>query len=156
MSHIRTQIKDAIATILDAGTHASWYITNKTRITPKRQNWPFLMVYSTGDNCEVLSVLNPTIYRRTVNITIVGMIRLSGNGDTETVENTIDTMALDIETRMTNTALRAVIPAYESMALISTSSEVVVTEDDVIDHAELTMVYEVVCATDESSPAVLI
>jgi hypothetical protein len=154
MSHIRQQVREAIAAVL-AASSVSWRSVIESRVASTRQIWPYVMVFSTGDSLEVISVNDPTIYSRTINIAIVGMLRIA-NTDTITIEDKMDVMALEVETKLTNAAIRAVLPGIESLAITSTSLDLIVTDDDAIDHAEVTITCEVICANAENAPSTIL
>ena len=154
-NHIRQQVREAVATVLSA-TPTAWNIVVESRVQSTRQIWPYLMVYSDGDTAEAISIDDPVIYERTCRIVIVGMLRMPSAGEVETIEDRMDELSLEIETKLTNSALRAQLAKIQSLTMNSTTLEVIVTDDDIIDHAEVTMTYDVVCANAENAPSTLI
>lgn len=155
MSHIRAQVKDALATILGTSP-TTWGRVYKTRVQSTRQVWPYLMLYSAGDTTEILSVDDPIIYQRNVSIVIVGMLRMPSNSDKQTIEDKMDALSLEVETKLTSAAVRSALTGIESLSMESTALDLIVTDDDVIDHAEVTMKWNVVCANSENSPSTII
>lgn len=160
MSHIRTQIKNAVAQIL-ATTPTAWSSVMKSRISTKRQEkWPYLMVFTTNEADEVISVNDPAVYLRTISLAVIGMLKMPGTGDTVTIEDKMDALALEVETKLTNATLKALVNKVQSLSLVSTTLEVVVSEnaagDETVDHAEVVMSFEIVGATSEDNPSVLI
>lgn len=155
MIHVRQQIRENIATIL-LESPIKWITVQKTRIQSQRQIWPYLMVFSTGDTDEKVSVDEPCIYQRTIPIIIIGMLKMPGNGDTQTIEDKMDDLSFEVESKLTNEKLKALVPQVQMLSLVSTALEVIVTEDDVIDHAEVTMNWQVVCFNSEADPSTLI
>ena len=113
------------------------------------------MVFSESEQSDPSVVNNPCIYDRRMTLTVAGMLRLPGSGDTYTIEDEMDAVALEIETKLTQTALRATVPQIHSMFLKNTSMDVVIEESS-IDHAEIIMSYEINYATLEGSPGTLI
>lgn len=154
MSHGRKEIRSAIATILRA-TPTAWKSVAESRIESQRQIWPYLMVFAESETSEADVVNNPSIYGRTVNITVAGMLRLPGTGDTITIEDSMDTMAAEIETKLTQTTLRASVTTLKSLELVSSSMAVIIEEDG-INHAELNMTWRVIYWTTEGLPETLI
>jgi hypothetical protein len=148
---IRRQILDAFAASLAKATN--WGLVHTTRIQNVRQVWPYLMVYSTGDAIEQIVATDPNIYLRSVDVVVVGMLRLSDWSETE---ERMDALSLEVEQRITSEAIRALVPQIQSMELVSTALDIVITEDDAIDHAEVTVNFRVVCANSENDPSVLI
>ena len=61
-----------------------------------------------------------------------------------------------IENKITGGALRALVPSVQTLRLTSTILEVVITTDDTISHAEVTIKMEVGCATTEGVSSSLI
>ncbi len=155
--HIRKQVRDAVATILDTGTPTNWVKpVEKTRIPSPRQKWPFLMVYSTGEGDEAISPLNPAIYLRTIGISVVGMLRLPGSGDTISIEDKMDALALEVESKLTFNALESTLSGVQTLLMQGTELDVVVSEDGAIDHAEVIINFEITCASAEDAPATIL
>ncbi len=152
--HARKQVREAVATILSRNPVA-WKSVTESRIASTRQNWPYLMVFAESEQSEQTSVNNPCAYGRDMTLSVAGMLKLPGTGDTYTIEDKMDTLAAEIETKLTQTALRAVVPSVLSISLVSTSMEVIL-EDDGIDHAEVILSYRINYATLEGSPGTLI
>jgi hypothetical protein len=156
MSHTRQQVREAITTLLNASTHSKWTRAYETRIPSTRQNWPYLMVFCPSDT-SIKETIHPTsIYSRDTTVNVIGMLRLPGSGDTQTIEDKMDAMAADIETRLTYAALNAALPKVQNLSLDSSSFDVVVTEEGEISHAELTMVWRVGYSHDEGAPETFI
>ena len=153
MSHARQIIREAVATIL-AATPVAWESVTESRIASTLQIWPYLMVFSESEQSDPSTVNNPCIYDRRMTLTVAGMLRLPGSGDTYTIEDEMDAIASEIETKLTQTALRAIVQIH-SMYLKNTSMDVVIEENG-IDHAEIIMSYEINYATLEGVPSSLI
>jgi hypothetical protein len=88
-------------------------------------------------------------------LSVAGMLRLPGTGDTYTIEDKMDEVAAEIETKLTQSALREEVMQVGSLALVSTSMEVIIEEDGV-DHAEVITSWRVGYSTLEGSPETLI
>lgn len=154
MSHSRKTIRSAIATILRT-TPTNWKSVAESRIESPRQIWPYLMVFAESETSDVAIVNNPSIYERTVNITVAAMLRLPGTGDTITIEDSMDTVAAEIETKLTQDTLRVSVATLKALTLIASSMAVVI-EDDGLNHAELNMTWRVMYWTTEGLPETLI
>jgi hypothetical protein len=155
MSHARQTIRQAIATLL-APTGGTYGTVIQTRIASTRQQWPYVMVFADNDNSEPILISEPNTYDRILSISIVGMLRMPGNNDTETIEDRMDAMAEEIEGKLTNADLRATVPRIQFITLISTDMNVIIQDDDKIDHAELLQSWQVGYATVEGVPGTLV
>lgn len=154
MSHGRKTIRSAIATLL-AASPSAWSQVVETRIQSQRQIWPYLMVFSESEDSDDSVVNLSGIYSRNLIVSVVGLLRLPGTGDTQTIEDKMDTMAAEIETKLTHTTLGAVVSAVKSVSLIASRMDVII-EDDGVDHAELNLSWRVNYYTAEGSPETLI
>jgi len=149
MTHARQKIREAIARLL-AANPVAWKSVTESRIASTRQIWPYLMVFADGELSEQIDATDPGVYDRTVTINVAGMLKLPGTGDTYTIEDRMDECAAEIETRLTQSALRAEVQ-IGTMALTSTGMEVIL-EDDGIDHAEVILSYQISYTTQEGLP----
>lgn len=157
MSHVRQTVREAVATLLNASTHSNWTMAYETRIqTSRQQQWDYILVYSATESVQAELIHAPNIYTRELTLNVIGMLRLPGNGDTQTIEDKMDAMAVDIETRLTYAALVAVVSGVESFYLESTSMDVIVTEEGTVDHAELSMVWKIGYSSAEGAPSTFI
>lgn len=132
----------------------AWSLVTETRIAATRQIWPYLMVFAESETSDQSTVNDPCVYERFVTINVTGMLRLPGTGDTYTIEDRMDECAAEIETRLTQHALRDEVQ-IGTMALTSTSMEVILEEDG-IDHAEVILSYQISYTTQEGLPGSLI
>ena len=158
--HARQTIREAIATIL-ATTPTNWASVLQTRIATTRQIWPFLMVYAVDESAEQLLIHPVGIYDRTATIHVVGMLKMPGTGDgsgnMETVEDRMDALSAEVETKLTNATLKASVAKVQTLALQSTGMEIVINDEDgSISHAAVTQVWSVTYATTEGLPETLI
>ena len=154
MSHARKTIRSAIAAILETNP-SSWSSVSESRIQSTRQIWPYVMVFSEADAAEALLIHPTNVYERVLSISIVGLLRLPGSGDTYTIEDKMDELAAEVETKLTRTALKTAVPKIHSLVLESTSMNVVI-EPDGVDHGEVHMAWKVSYANAEGAPSVLI
>lgn len=156
MSHVRQQIREAVTTLLNASTHSKWTRAYETRIPSARQVWDYIMVYPSDEPVVAELIHSPNIYTREMTLNVIGMLKMPGNTDTQTIEDKMDAMAVDIETRLTFSALSAVVSGVEAFYLVSSSMDVIVTDDDKVDHAELSTVWRVGYSTAEGAPQTFI
>jgi hypothetical protein len=154
MTHARQQIREAVATIL-SGQPIAWQSVTETRIASTRQIWPYLMVFAESDQSNPTTVSDPCVYGRELTLTVAGMLRLPGTGDTYTIEDKMDAVAAEIETKLTQSALRAEVPQVQSLSLASTSLEVV-EEDEGIYHGEVITSWRIGYSTLEGVPETLL
>lgn len=150
MSHARQQIREAVAAILRANP-VTWTTVTETRIASSMQIWPYLMVFAESDQSQPATVDSPYVYSREMTLTVAGMLRLDGTGDTQTIEDQMDAVAAEIETKLTQSALYAALPGVQSLSLASTIMQVI-QEIDGVDHAEVITSWRIGYATLEGSP----
>ncbi len=158
--HARQTVREAIASLL-AATPSNWSTVLQTRLVTQRQVWPFLMVYVTDESVDSMLIHPTSIYDRTAQVNVVGMLRMpgmgNGTGDSETVEDRMDAMAAEIETKLTAATLTASVNKVKTVALQSSSMEIVVNEEDgTVSHAVLTQIWQVSYVTAEGSPETLV
>ena len=158
MAHARQTIREAAAGLL-AATPTNWNKVYETRIASSRQVWPYLMVFDTEETSSQATVNSSGIYQRSMTLSIVGMLKLPGTGDgtgmTETIEDRMDTVAAEIETKLTLSALAAVCKV-QFVELQSTSKDVITTENNDISHAEITTTWSIGYYTSEGYPSTLL
>jgi hypothetical protein len=152
--HARQQIREAVKTILSRAPVA-WSSVIGSRIASTMQRWPYLMVFADSEQSDAVTVNDPCVYDRTLILTVAGMLRLPGTGDTYTIEDKMDECAAEIETKLTQSALRGEVAQVQTLSLVSTSMEVVI-EDDGVDHAEVITSWRIGYSTLEGSPETLI
>lgn len=151
--HAREQIINAVVSLLNASP-VSWQLVTPSRIASTRQIWPYLMVFSDGETSGPITVTVSMVSQRSLTVAVVGLLRLPGTGDTQTVEDRMDTLAEEVETKLTTAAVRGLV-AINSCSLVSTVMDVFIEEDSV-DHAEIKMVYNIVYTTLDGQPSTLI
>lgn len=150
MKHARQRIREAVAKILSRNS-VTWKSVTESRIASTRQIWPYLMVFVTDEQSSPSTVDEPTRYGREMTLSVAGMLRLPGTGDTYTIEDKMDEVAAEIETKLTQAALRAEVSQVQTLSLANTSMEVIL-EDDGIDHAEVILSWRINYSTLEGFP----
>jgi hypothetical protein len=155
MTHARQQIREAAATALRA-TPAAWGQVFETRIPSSRAVLPYLMVFGDGDAVDASSVNLPDTYLRDLNLVVAGRLRLPGNNDTETVEDRMDALAAEVETKLKFSTLLTTLTQLKGLRLTSTEMLVVIDEQDAPHYAEVTLQFIARYATAEGLPETLI
>ncbi len=157
MTHARKQIRDAVRKVLK--TNNKWKLVTGTRLPSSRNVWPYLMVFAINEDAEADTVNNPVVYQRDVNISVAGMLRLPGTGDTIDIEDQMDEIADEIEKTLTQSALRTQLTTsvpIQYITLINTNLEVVTEEEVSPDHAEVILTWQIGYSTAEGAPGILI
>lgn len=153
-THARQTIREAVATILSV-TPSNWVSVLQTRIATSRQIWPFIQVFVTDETSTQLLIHQTGLYDRFLSISVVGMLKMPGTGgdsDKETIEDRMDALCLEVETKMTRSALGAIVANAKTLSLTSTMMEIALDEADQVSHGVVTLVYEVSYNTVEGSP----
>ena len=154
MAHARQTIREAVGTIL-ALTPVTWNSVVESRIASNRQIWPYLMTFVESESSEASTVNTPTVYQRILLLTIIGMLKLPGTGETTTIEDKMEALALEVETKLTQATLRAIVPLVHRLEMMSATMDVVIDPDG-SDHGEIVLRYQVGYATLEGVSATLI
>ena len=154
-NHARQQIREAVATLLRV-TPSTWGAVFETRLPTSRAVMPYLMVFSDGDAVDSISVNSAGVYFRNLSLVVAGRLRLPGNNDTETVEDRMDALAAEVETKLTFAALLATLTQIKGLSLVSTEMVVVTDEQDAPQYAEVTLAFVARYATAEGAPTALI
>jgi hypothetical protein len=116
------------------------------------------MVFVESETSQAGVVNDPCNYDRDLIISIVGMLRLPGTGDKESIEDRMDEVSAEIETKLTQDTLRAKV-MVGSLEHISTSMAVIEGEGQdgqYTYHAEVTLSFRISYTTEEGSPDSLI
>jgi len=154
-NHARQQIREAVATLLKVAP-STWGPVFETRIPTSRAVMPFLMIFADGESVDSISVNSPGVYFRDMNIAVAGRLKLPGNNDTETVEDKMDAVSSEVETKLGYSALLATLPQIKGFRLVSTEMTVIVDDQDAPQYAEVTLAFVARYATAESAPTTLI
>ena len=154
MSHARTQIRDEAIALLRY-EKISWSAALAGRIEPSRQMWPYLLVYSDSDKVIGHTVDAPMYLEREMSLNIVGKLKMPGNCDGESIENSMDALAAKVEEILTSNSMREGMNTV-TLSLASIDTNLMVTDEDKVDHGEVHMVFTVEYQTMEGEPEVLI
>lgn len=155
MTHARQQIREAAATLLKV-TPVTWGPVFETRIPSSRAVLPYLLIFSDGEAVDASSVNYGGVYLRDLNLVVVGRLRLPGNNDTETVEDRMDALAAEVETKLSFATLLATITQLKGLRLTSTEMVVITDEQAAPQYAEVTLSFVARYATAEGAPETLI
>lgn len=114
------------------------------------------MVFAVSEPTQS-TVNDPCDYRRELTVIVKGLLKLPGTGDTYTVEDRMDECAAEIETKLTQSALRDEVQQIESFELVNTDIDVVIEDfEGGIDHGEVVTSWRVTYSTEEGSPETFI
>lgn len=92
MSHVRTQIRDAIVTQL-TGLATTGSNVFKTRLYPIAPNkLPAILVYVNSEVNQVIAIKHPRLDQRELTVSIEGVAKA-----TSSIEDTLDQIGLEIE-----------------------------------------------------------
>jgi hypothetical protein len=152
--HARTQIRRAAADLLKPEVGGAWALVWQSRIDYPRELWNYLKVYTDREDSQRVSVNSPAARERAISLNIVAMLRVSNNF--EEIEDRMDDLAVQIETLLTEDAMRAASALIVSVDLQSSAMDIVLNTDEKIDHAELSLNYAVRYRTLDGAPESLI
>lgn len=155
MTHARQQIREAAATLLKTSPSA-WGQVFETRLPSARAVMPYLMLFCDGEQVEAATVHAPDIYLREASLIVAGRLRLPGNNDLETVEDRMDALAAEVESKLRFAALVAAVPLLHALRLVASDMTVVTDEQDAPQYAEITLQYLAAYATQEGVAETLI
>jgi len=150
-NHARQQIREAVATLLKVSPTA-WGPVFETRVPSSRAVLPYLLVFSDGEAVDASSVNYAGIYVRDLNLIVAGRLKLPGNNDTETVEDRMDALAAEVETKLSFATLLATLTQLKGLRLTSTEMLVVTDEQATPQYAEVTLSFVARYATAEAAP----
>lgn len=147
MTHARTQIVSAIAEMLN-GLETTQNRVNKTKVYSRDENeLPSISIFFDGEVSQPATLKGGIrMYRRVATINIVG--HAFAYDDVETL---LDTIAAEVETAMSQDIVinSRQIPATLTGTTITTAS----TEQQI---GEIALVYQVMYATSEDSPTIIL
>lgn len=155
MSHARQQIREAVAARLRTSS-SQWGVVFETRLPTPRAVIPYLMVFADGESAAPATDGEPLVYQRRLNLVVSGRLRLPGNNDTQTVEDSMDALAAQVETTLTFAGVQASLAQLQALHLASTEMVVVTNEDAQPQHAEVTLAFVAEYYTQEGIPATLV
>ena len=128
MAHARKQVRDAVGTLLSAGTPTNWKRVFKTRITPSRDVMPYLMVFIGPEVNAPLEVHQGPDIQREMQLSVRGRVRISGDG--EPVEDDMDALAAEVESKLTFAALNTALGGKLQDLYLQASDQNIVEDDD--------------------------
>lgn len=155
MTHARQQIREAAAALLKASP-VTWGPVFETRIPSSRAVLPYLMIFSDGESVDASTVNLGGILMRDLSLVVSGRLRLPGNNDTETVEDRMDALAAEVETKLAFSALLPTLPLLKGLRLMNTDLAVITDETEAPQYAEVTLLYVARYVTADAAPATLI
>ena len=152
MSHARRQVREAVGTIL-SDAPSNWRRVFETRMAPMRDVLPYLLVYIESELTDPITVHPTALIHRDMNLIVRGHVRIP---DDETVEDEMDAVAAEIETKLTQAALNTQLSSkLKSIYLVSSDTEIVTDENDRT-YAAIALTWRVRVTTSEGAPETLI
>lgn len=151
MSHQRQKIREEVAALL-AVAPTNWQRVFVQREPLTRAAMPCLLVYTPSENSQPMTLHRPFLMQRDLTLIVQAHVRLP---DPETVEQTFDSVAEEIETTLSLDKLIA-IPALARLAgfvLLATQTDIVVNDNGERQYGELTMTWQAQYHTTEGNPA---
>jgi len=150
--HVRKQIRDAVGTVLTGGT--TWDRVFNTRVAPARDVTPYLMVFIDTEAISGSTIHTTAVQERTMGLNVIGRSRIV---EGEALEDALDAMAAEIETTLTNSALRTELSNNQVwLTLQSTSSDLQVEDENDREYAQVSLEYEIRLFTDEYLPETIV
>lgn len=146
--HMRQQIRESVAKILDAKPD-NWQRVFKQREALARSVMPYLLVYTPNEPSQPLTLHQPFLLQRDLNLIVQGHVRLSNPED---VEELFDTLALEVEQKLTLAKLKAEVAKISGLVLLNTQSDIVINDAAERMYGELTMTWQVQYHTTEGNP----
>jgi hypothetical protein len=152
MSHVRQQVREAAHTLLNTSP-TNWQRVFKTSIPPARDVAPYLLVYTDIETSSALDIHIGHLQLRDITLSVRARLRVV---DGETLENTMDTVAAEIETKLNQAALKAALSnKLKAFELLSTSNDIIFDENERT-YAEVALDWRVQVMTTEGVPETLI
>ncbi len=153
MSHVRTQVRDAVGSILDASP-VSWKRVFNTRLSPSRDITPYLMVWIETETIGASTIHDTATQEREMGLTVVARYRVT---EGEAMEEALDVMAAEIETTLTSTALRSELSNNSVwLTLKASTSDLQVEEEDERVFAQIALEWDVLLFTEENAPETIV
>jgi len=141
MAHVRKQIRDAVVKLLKASSPSNWRYVYNSRQPLQREVRPYLLVYIETEEDEDATIHPATLIDRNMTLSIVANVDILKNP--ETFENTLDSIAADIENRITFTTLNAQLTgAVKGLFLLGSNSQIV-TDETERTYGEIALSYRV-------------
>lgn len=154
MSHARQQVRDAIVTLLNTSP-TNYNRAYNTRIPPMQQVWPYLLVWNETESIPQMTIHPAGLQMRELSLTIEARLQLQQR-ETETLEARMDTVAAEIETKLTSATIQTALAAVDGITLVDTQMQLAVDENDVPSYGYITMNYTLSYATNEGTPGTLV
>ena len=156
MTHARTLIRRAVAKVLAPTENGTYAHVHPSRIdSPSKKN--YLKIYCDVDSAESLGTSEPVVYDRVAKLVFVGHLSLPGTGDTVTIEDKMDALCEEVETKLTNASIRLEVPRIGWISLDTTNMDLIIGDPDLKpDHAEVTMGWDANYATEEGVPGAFV
>jgi len=152
--HAREQVRAAVLALLNTSPVA-YRRAYSTRIAPQTQVWPYVMMWTESEAITERTIHPGAIMVREMNLTVEGRVQLPQR-ETEELETRMDDVAMEIENKLTMTALQTALSTVDSISLVDTRMELAVDQDDVPSFGAVVLNYIISYATIDGLPETLI
>lgn len=126
--HVRQQLREAMATVLDGSVAGLWNYVFETRVKPSRDIYNFLLIYWDTETVSIEGIHPTRLEQREVSINIDAYLKPT---DDEKVEDDADAIATELETLLTFTALNAALGnKLKDIQLVASSLSLQTDEND--------------------------
>lgn len=152
MSHVRTQLVNAVATLLEAAP-TNWSVVWKSRFHPARDIAGYVQVWTEGDDVEAEGIEAAHMQLREVTLVTRGRLRVIENEDDE---DRVNTLAAELETKLTHTALNTALSnKVRRFHLVSTDIDQAVEDDERV-FLDVTLTWNIWIYTVHGSPETMV
>ena len=146
MSHIRQQIREGVAGLLDG--NSKWNYVYEQRTADSKANYPYLIVYVDSESSDPETMNTPFNLYRDMNLVIRGYYRTQDN---EAIEDKLDDIAVAVETAVTKATLNAAL-ARPVVSVYLAGTDFELEQDTDIDHAIISLGFVIRYQTEEGNP----
>lgn len=147
--HIRQQIRERAAALLVAVDTQTWQRVFTQREVPLRAVKPYLLVYTPTEASTPATVHQPYLLQRDATLIVQAHVRIA---DVESVEETFDAVAVEIEQTLTYRAMQANVAKLSGIYLINTQTDIIVNENNERQYGQLTLTYQAQYHATEGNP----
>lgn len=153
MSHARQQIRDALTTLLNTSP-TNYKRAYNTRIPPMQQVWPYVLLWFDNESIDETTI-NPAWWQMRVGTMTIDCRTQLPMRETESLENRLDEMALEIEQKLVSSASVAAVD-IKNIRLLNTAMDVILDDENNPSYGSARMTYEIKYCTNEGTPQTLI
>lgn len=134
------------------GSGTSYARIYNSRVPPKAMTWPHVAVYIDSEASDAITFNPAYMLERTARLITEGRLQISIQ-NSETMEDRMDTLAAEIETKLTTALLTAQFANLKSLVLTDTEFSLVQNEETgELAYAAITLAWRVTFNTVEGVP----